>query len=51
MDREAWRAMVHSVVQSRAQLKWLSMHTCMHERDVRKSHEEVAVIQEVERKM
>ena len=30
MDREAWRAAIHGVAQSRTRLKWLSMHACMH---------------------
>ena len=30
MDREAWRATVHKVTQSRTQLKRLSTHTRMH---------------------
>ena len=51
MDRGAWRPIVHSVIQSQTQLKQLSTHACMHETDIRASHEEVAVIQEVERKL
>ena len=51
MDRGAWRPIVHSVIQSQTQLKRLSTHACMYETDIRTSHEEVAVIQEVERKM
>ena len=30
VDRGAWWAAVHEVAQSRTQLKWLSMHACMH---------------------
>ena len=30
MDREAWRATVHGVTNSRTQQKWLSMHAHMH---------------------
>ena len=30
MDREAWRATVHSITKSQAHLKWLSMHACIH---------------------
>ena len=51
MDRGAWRPIVHSVIQSQTQLKQLSTHACMHETDIRASYEEVAVIQEVERKL
>ena len=29
MDREAWRAIVHRVLNSQTWLKWLSTHTCM----------------------
>ena len=51
MDRGAWRPIVHSVIRSQTQLKRLSAHACMHETDIRASHEEVADIQEAERKM
>ena len=30
MDRGAWWATVHRVAQSRTQLKWLSMHSCVY---------------------
>ena len=28
IDRGAWQALVHGVLQSQSQLKWLSMHSC-----------------------
>ena len=30
MDRGAWRAMDHGIAESQTQLKWFSMHECMH---------------------
>ena len=30
MDRRAWQSTVHGVTKSQTQLKWLSMHTCLH---------------------
>jgi len=30
MAREVWRATVHRITKSQAQLKWLRMHACLH---------------------